>query len=148
MPAQLADTGLRMIPRHITDKLAVAPQIEPEDMATLAQAGFTTVIANRPDSEVEASHRSDVMASRAAEAGLDYHYLPIVPGQLGPDEVQQFRDIIDNAAGPVLAYCRSGTRSTTAWALGQAGQRPAGEIVEAARQAGYDLSHLAPLLRR
>lgn len=136
-----------MIPRHLTEKLAVTPQIDPEDMAALAQAGFTTVIANRPDSEVESSHRSDAMAGHAAEAGLDYHYLPIVPGQLGPDQVQQFRDILDNAPGPVLAYCRSGTRSTTAWALGQAGQRPASEIVEAARQAGYDLSHLAPLLR-
>lgn len=136
-----------MIPRQLTDKLAVAPQIDPEDFATLAQAGYTTVIANRPDSEVEAFHDSQSMASHAARAGLDYHYLPIEPGQLGPAQVAQFRDILDKAPGPVLAYCRSGTRSTTAWALGQAGQKPAGEIVEAARQAGYDLSHLAPLLR-
>ena len=51
------------------------------------------------------------------------------------------------STGPVLAYCRSGTRSATAWALGQAGDRPADEILTAGRNAGYDLSHLAPMLR-
>jgi len=136
-----------MTPRQLTDKLAVTPQIDPEDFATLAQAGFTTVIANRPDSEVEPSHGSDLMARCAAQAGLDYHYLPIVPGQLGPEQVERFLEILDSAPGPVLAYCRSGTRSATVWALGQSGRKPASEIVEAARQAGYDLSHLAPILR-
>ena len=136
-----------MDPRQLTDTLAVAPQIEPEDFDALAQAGFTTVIANRPDSEVDPSHQSAAMAERAAQVGIAYHYLPIVPGQLGPDQVQRFRAILDEAEGPVLAYCRSGTRSATAWALGQSGSRPAREIVEAARQAGYDLSYLGPMLR-
>ena len=125
-----------MNPRHLTSGIAVAPQIEPDDFDALAQAGFTTVIANRPDAEVEPTHRSEVMAERAAQAGLVYHYLPIVPGQLGPDQIERFRAILDGSPGPVLAYCRSGTRSATAWALGQAG-----------RNAGYDLSHLAPMLR-
>lgn len=136
-----------MTPRHLTPDLAVAPQIEPEDFDALAQAGFATVIANRPDAEVEPAQRSDVMAERAAKAGLAYHYLPIVPGQLGPDQIERFRQILDNSPGPVLAYCRSGTRSATAWALGQAGDRPADEILTAGRNAGYDLSHLAPVLR-
>lgn len=136
-----------MPPRQVTDRFAVTPQIDPEDIAALAQAGFTTVIANRPDAEVDPSHRSEAMAGQAARAGLEYHYLPIVPGQLSPEQIETFGEILDNAPGPVLAYCRSGTRSITAWALGQAGKKPAGEIIEAARQAGYDLSHLAPLLR-
>lgn len=136
-----------MTPRKLTDKLAVTPQIDPEDFTMLAQSGYTTVIANRPDSEVEPSHHSDRMADHAARAGLAYHYLPILPGQLGPEQVGRFREILDQAPGPVLAYCRSGTRSATVWALGQTGKRPAGEIVETARQAGYDLSHLAPLLQ-
>lgn len=136
-----------MTPRHLTPDLAVAPQIEPEDFDALAQAGFATVIANRPDAEVEPAQRSDVMAERAAKAGLAYHYLPIVPGQLGPDQIERFRQILDNSPGPVLAYCRSGTRSATAWALGQAGDRPADEILTAGRNAGYDLSHLAPVLQ-
>ena len=137
-----------MNPRHLTPDLAVTPQIEPDDFDALAQAGFTTVIANRPDAEVEPTHRSDVMAERATRAGLTYHYLPIVPGQLGPDQVARFREIMDSSPGPVLAYCRSGTRSATAWALGQAGDRPADEILSAGQSAGYDLSHLGPMLRR
>lgn len=135
-----------MDPRHLTPDIAVAPQIEPDDFDALAQAGFTTVIANRPDAEVDPLHSSTVMAERAAQAGLAYHYLPIVPGQLGPDQVERFREIVDNSPGPVLAYCRSGTRSATAWALGQSGERPADEILTAGRNAGYDLSHLAPML--
>lgn len=136
-----------MTPRHLTPDMAVAPQIEPDDFKALAEAGFTTVIANRPDSEVEPSHRSDVMAQRAAQAGLAYHYLPIVPGQLNPDQIRQFHEIVEASSGPVLAYCRSGTRSATAWALGQSRVRPADEILAAGRNAGYDLSHLAPMLR-
>ncbi|MBB1492245.1 MULTISPECIES: TIGR01244 family sulfur transferase [unclassified Paracoccus (in: a-proteobacteria)] len=136
-----------MPPRQINECFAVTPQIDPEDLSALAQAGFTTVIANRPDAEVDPPHRSAAMAGHAAQAGLDYHYLPIVPGQLGPEQIEKFSEILDNAPGPVLAYCRSGTRSITAWALGQAGKKPVGEIIEAAQQAGYDLSHLAPLLR-
>jgi uncharacterized protein (TIGR01244 family) len=133
--------------RQLTPEISVMPQIEPEDLPALAQAGFTTIIANRPDAEVGPSHQSKLMAHLAAEAGLSYHYLPVTPGQLNPDQVERFRDILDNAAGPVLAYCRSGTRSATMWALSQAGERPGDEILDAARRAGYDLSHLAPALR-
>lgn len=132
--------------RQLTPDLSVAPQIEPEDMRRLAEAGFTAVVANRPDSEVGPSHQSARMAELAAEAGLDFHYLPILPGQLGPEQVRALREILDGAQGKVLAYCRSGTRSTMAWALGQAGRRPAAEIMQAAARAGYDLSDLIPAL--
>ena len=66
----------------------------------------------------------------------------------GDDDVEAFRSALRGMPGPVLAYCRSGTRSATAWALGQAGDRPADEILSAGRSAGYDLSHLGPMLRR
>ncbi|SEH91171.1 TIGR01244 family sulfur transferase [Paracoccus alkenifer] len=130
--------------RQLTDDLAVAPQIEPEDIRRLADAGYTTVIANRPDSELEPSHHSRRMAELAAQAGIAFHYVPIMPGQLGPEQVQALRDIVENAEGKVLAYCRSGTRSTMAWALGQAGRRPTRDIMQAAASAGYDLSDLIP----
>ena len=132
--------------RPLTPDLSVAPQIEPEDMRRLADAGYTTVIANRPDSEVEPSHRSARMAQLAAEAGLEFYYVPIMPGQLGPEQVAAQRDALEKSRGKVLAYCRSGTRSTIAWALGQAGRRPAAEIMQAAARAGYDLSDLIPAL--
>lgn len=136
----------RMTPRPLTDKLSVAAQIDPRDFSAIAEAGFTTVISNRPDSEVEPHLSSASMAHQAAQAGVQYHYLPVVNGQLDPRQVERFREILETAPGPVLAYCRSGTRSAMVWALGQAGKRPAEEIVEAARQAGYDLTHLTAML--
>lgn len=133
--------------RQLTAELAVSPQIDPEDLQQLAQLGFTAVIDNRPDSEIGESHQSHRMAASAADAGLAFHYLPIEPGGLGPAQVRQLREIISATDGKVLAYCRSGTRSVMAWALGQAGDQSASEIIEAAAQAGFDLSHITPLLR-
>lgn len=126
--------------RVLTPQLSVAPQIDPEDLATLAAQGYVAVIANRPDAENPPSHQSAAMAEAAARAGLSFHYLPITPGQLTPELAEQFNAALAQSGGRVLAYCRSGTRSTSAWALGQAGKRPAEEILRMAAQAGYDLS--------
>ena len=57
--------------------------------------------------------------------------------------VEKTREVLEGSTGPVFAYCRSGTRSTTLWALSQAGEAPADEIISAAANAGYDMSHLA-----
>lgn len=132
---------------HLIDGLAVSPQIAPEDVAPLAEAGFTTLVDNRPDVEVGADLASNRMAALAAEAGLDFHYLPVSPGGLTPDTAARFRQILDAAPGPVLAYCRSGTRSAHLWALARAGQIPAERIIAAGAAAGYDLSGLVRALR-
>lgn len=133
--------------RQLSDRISVAPQIEPADLSRLAEAGFTTVIDNRPDVEIGVPLGSEVFADAARAAGLDFHYLPIVPGQMTADLVQDFAAVLDGAPGPVLAYCRSGTRSAHAWALGQAGRMSAEEIIAAGARAGYDLSGLGPYLR-
>lgn len=134
--------------RPLTDTLTVAPQIEPEDMATLAAAGCRTVIGNRPDDEVAAHLSSARMAEAAAAAGMRFHYLPFSPGGITPALVTDFGRALDEAEGPVLAYCRSGTRSTMLWALSQAGRMPVDEILSTAAGAGYDVSQLVPMLRR
>lgn len=131
----------------LTDQLSVSPQIEIEDLPQLAAAGFAVVIDNRPDSEIGADLSSARMAEAAAAAGLAFHYLPVVPGQMTADLVRQLTGIVDATEGKVLAYCRSGTRSATAWALGQAGRRPGQDILRMAAAAGYDLSGIAPYLR-
>lgn len=133
--------------RQLTRDLAVAPQIDPDDLSALAQAGFRVVIDNRPDTEIGPEQSSARMADAAAAAGLDFHYIPFIPGQLTPQIVQQFAEALASE-GPALAYCRSGTRSATLWALSQAGQRPADEILRTAADAGYDLGNVAPLLTR
>lgn len=134
--------------RQITQAYAVSPQIDPEDMATLAAAGFTTVIDNRPDAEIPPSHHAHVMQTHAEAAGLAFVVLPVTHDTLNTTTVAAQNEAIAAATGPVLAYCASGTRCTIIWALGQAGSMPADEIVAAAANAGYDLSGLRPQLDR
>ncbi len=132
--------------RRLTPEFAVAPQIEPEDLAEAAAMGFRTLINNRPDEEIEDQLQSAAMAKAAAEAGLAYHHLPYYPGMLTEELADAFSEVMKTAEGPVLAYCRSGTRSSHLWALDQAGQMPTDEILRRAAEWGYDHSGLAPLI--
>ena len=133
--------------RYLTPDFAVAPQIALEDVAEAARLGFRTLINNRPDEEVDADLSDAAMQAAAATAGLAYVHLPYHPGALTPDLIAGFEAALARADMPVLAWCRSGTRSSHLWALSQSGQRPLEEILEAARTAGYDLSALVPMLR-
>lgn len=131
--------------RPLADGYAVAPQIEPADMPAIAAAGYALVICNRPDAENPPERGMDRMAAAAAEAGIGFEALPVTHGTL-PGAVEAHRAAIQGAGGPVLAYCASGTRSTVLWALGQAGTRPADEIVADAARAGYDLAPMRAAL--
>src|SRR5580704_8443644 len=130
--------------RKVTDGYTVAPQISPADLATAAQQGFTLVINNRPDGESPDQPSSAEMAAAARAAGLDYLYNPVRGGP-GPEQVAAQAEAVAAAKGPVLAFCRSGTRSIITWSLGQAqsGARPRDELVRLGAAAGYDL---APVL--
>jgi len=127
---------------EITPNYAVAPQIEPEDMPDLAEAGFTRIISNRPDSEVPPELQSTAMAAAAAAAGLEFVYIPIDNGGMTPEIVAEHTAAMATAHGPVFAYCRSGTRSSVVWALSEAGKRPTDEILSATAEAGYELGGL------
>jgi uncharacterized protein (TIGR01244 family) len=128
--------------KRINDQVSVSPQISPDDLPTLKAAGFTTIINNRPDGESPDQPSSATMQAAAEKVGLTYHYIPLGREGVSPRMVEDTKAALEGSNGPVLAYCRSGTRSTTLWALSQAGERPAQEIVDAAQHAGYDMSHL------
>lgn len=132
--------------RQITDTYSVSPQLAPTDMAALAQAGFTTVICNRPDAENPSPLQAAAMQAAAEAAGLDFVFNPIIGGQMTMDNVEEQRDAIDAAQGPVIAYCASGNRSTLCWALGQAGDIPTDEIIARGEAWGYQLQWLRPQL--
>ena len=103
-----------------TEHFATAPQISPQDMAAIAAHGFHTVINNRPDGEGGPDQpTSQAMAQAAQAAGLAYHYLPVISGQITPEQVAEFAALVNTAPGPVLAFCRSGARSTNIWRRGQ-----------------------------
>jgi uncharacterized protein (TIGR01244 family) len=127
--------------RSVTPDFAVAPQISLQDFAELAAAGFKRVISNRPDAEVPPALSSATMAAAAQAAGLDYVYVPVV-GMPSAGAVEAIFAAVQDADGPVLAYCRSGTRSITAWAIGQAqhGAAAPDALIALGRDAGYDLS--------
>lgn len=134
--------------RRINDDISVAPQIAPEDMAAIAELGFKTVINNRPDGEAPGQAPDAVMRAAAEEAGLEYRFVPAISGQLTKQNVEDFASTLSDVEGPVLAYCRTGTRSTTLWALSQAGKKPADEIIGQAAGAGYDLAPLRRALEK
>lgn len=129
--------------KRINDRVSVAPQIQPEDIAAIKAAGFTTIVNNRPDGESFDQPAGDVIKAAAEAAGLSYHAIPLGREGVSSRMVEETKQVLEGSAGPVLCYCRSGTRSTTLWALSQAGEMPADEIIAAAGQAGYDVSHLA-----
>ena len=132
--------------RKIDETISVTPQILPEELAELAALGFRSVIANRPDGEDAGQPTQDQIARAAAEAGLDFRFIPVRPGGLTPELVAEFGQAMDDLPGPVLAYCRSGTRSATIWALSQSGLKSRDEILAAGAHAGYDLRGIASML--
>jgi uncharacterized protein (TIGR01244 family) len=130
--------------RRVTDSLSVSPQVTEADMARAAAEGFVLVINNRPDGEDPDQPSSATMEAAARAAGLDYLYAPVRGGPT-PDQIEAVRAAVEAADGPVLAFCRSGTRSIVTWSIGQA---LAGEdretLVNQGLQAGYDLSGVLP----
>jgi uncharacterized protein (TIGR01244 family) len=131
--------------RPVAEGFIVAPQIDLEDLEAAAAAGVVLVINNRPDGE-EPGQPASAEVARAADAlGLAYRHIPVRGGP-GPVEVETMRAATSGAEGPVLAYCRSGTRSILTWALGQAvsGERTRAELVALGQAAGYDLDRMLP----
>ena len=131
--------------RRVTDQLSVAPQITLADLATAAAQGFKLVINNRPDGEDPAQPSSAEVEAAARAAGLAYAYAP-VRGAPTREQVETERTILDEHPGPVLAFCRSGTRSINTWSLGEleSGERTRDELVKLGEAAGYDLSTVLP----
>jgi uncharacterized protein (TIGR01244 family) len=133
--------------RTIDETISVAPQIRPEDVAGIAAAGFTAIVNNRPDAEEADQPDAAAIEAAAKAAGLSYTAIPVSPGGLGPAQVEAMAALLAATGGPVLAFCRSGTRSCNLWALAQAsiGSDPA-ELTAKAAGAGYDLSGIRPVL--
>lgn len=132
--------------RRVTDAFAVAPQITEADVAAIAAAGYKTIVANRPDGEGGIDQpRMGAIRATAESLGLVFVALPF-SGAPTPDIVERMAHILNDAPQPVLAYCRTGTRSITAWALMHSGQGAGEDVIDAAACAGYDLSGVRELL--
>lgn len=133
--------------RHLSPTYAVSPQIGVNDIAAIADAGFTTIICNRPDTEIPPSHHAAEIEAAANEAGLTFVVIPVTHHGLNMEMIADQKVAIDRSKGPTLAYCASGTRSSIVWAFGQATEMPADDIIAATHTAGYDLDGMRPQLQ-
>lgn len=133
--------------RTLDDRVSVAGQIGPAEVAEAARRGFAAIVNNRPDGEQPGQPEGAAIAAAAQAAGLAYHAIPVDHSGFDDGQVGAMRTVLAEAAGPVLAFCRSGTRSTYLWALARArmGDDPATLAAKAAA-AGYDPAPLRALL--
>jgi uncharacterized protein (TIGR01244 family) len=131
--------------RRVTDQVSVSPQISLAEVDEAAREGFRLIINNRPDGEEPGQPPSREFEAAAAAAGLAYVHIPVRGGP-SHEQVESQRKVIAEADGPVLAFCRSGTRSIVTWAIGEAlsGARERDELIRLGRDAGYDLSGALP----
>ena len=137
-----------MIFKKLSDTLSVAAQLSPADLKDAAAAGYRSILCNRPDGEggPDQPQFGDIEAAALA-AGLSVAYQPVVSAAMKDEDGAAFARIVEGLPKPVLAYCRTGTRCTYLWALGEA-QRGADphHLVNLASGAGYDLTGLGPKL--
>ncbi|MGN6819214.1 MAG: TIGR01244 family sulfur transferase [Sphingomonas sp.] len=133
--------------RKVDDSISVAPQISVEDVAAIKAAGFTAIVNNRPDDEEAGQIPGDAIRDAALAAGLTYTAIPITHAGFSYPQIAAMAEVLAGAEGPVLAFCRSGTRSCNLWALAQARNgADADALIEKGAGAGYNLDGLRPLL--
>ena len=102
---------------RLSDHYSVAPQIKPSDIKFFAEQGFTIVICNRPDGEDPGQPTADSIRAACEEQGIAFHMIPMSGRWVSEDTVDRFLAVMQQADGPVLGYCRSGTRSAILWQM-------------------------------
>lgn len=133
--------------RKLTENVFVSPQLTLEDVEAAAASGIAVIVNNRPDGEDPDAPQGADIAAAAAAAGLNYVAIPITHAGFSEPQVNAMIAALEQAEGPILAYCRSGTRSTFLWALAAAKQGEDPEaIARAALQAGYDISPIRGMI--
>jgi sulfide:quinone oxidoreductase len=134
-----------MIFKEVAPGFYVYGQMTRDDVAEAAEHGIRKIICNRPDGEAHDQAPSEEIAKAAAEAGMGFSYVPLAPGSLTDSLIDEFAEAC-KADGPVLAYCRSGMRSVTLWALNRVADHTVSDVMLAAHNAGYDLEGVMPML--
>jgi sulfide:quinone oxidoreductase len=124
---------------QLSPALSVSAQILPGQLAALRQAGFLSVICNRPDGEGSDQPLFADIEREAQAQGMQARYLPAEQGKVSDGQGAAFGELLAQLPKPVLAYCRTGMRSTTMWALAQSSSQPLPQIVAAAKKAGFDM---------
>ncbi|WP_204138134.1 TIGR01244 family sulfur transferase [Halomicronema sp. CCY15110] len=137
-------------PRTLANDFSVSPQLVATDFAELAAAGYKTVINNRPDGEEPGQLAASEAQQLAQEHGLNYVHIPVKIPELTTTIVDQFSAALTDNPGPILAHCKSGTRSCVLWIMATAKQNimPLEELMQCTAQGGYDLTRMRPLIEQ
>ena len=133
--------------RRLSDRVFASEQIGVEDVAQAAAQGITLIVNNRPEDESADQTPGATIAQAAAAAGIAYRVIPITHAGFSDGQVSAMADALSAAEGPVLAYCRSGTRSTLLWALAEASRGVSPHaLAAAAAAAGYDVTPVRAIM--
>lgn len=132
--------------KSLSPDLSVTEQVTPEQIRAAKATGFRAIINSRPDREEAGQPLSAELEAAAKAAGLDYYYIPVIPSQFGDAQIEAFCDAAGSCRKPALAFCKSGMRAISLWALSQAGRLTTDEILRQAGACGYDLTSLRPQL--
>lgn len=130
----------------LSDDYSVSPQIEVCDVPSIIQAGFKSVICNRPDQENPEPRQIEAIKAAVEAAGMEFAENVFDPSSFGPDKIERQAELLAQLPSPVFAYCASGNRCSIVWAFAQAGRIATDTILDATTQAGYQLAHLRPQL--
>ena len=125
--------------RPLSPDLSVTPQIAVADVADLAARGVKSIIGNRPEGEAPDQPDWSSLVAEAERHGMSARQIPVVPGQIGPEDVERFAEALRDLPTPIAAFCRTGTRSAMLWALANRDSLSVDERITAAAAQGYDL---------
>ena len=128
--------------KKISPFLSVSPQISAADVGILAGHGYRTIICNRPDGEADDQPDAAEIAAAALRHGIAFHHQPVVAGKVSDADVDTYAALLAQAEGPVLAFCRTGTRSISMWAMSEAHHLSTDAIMATASANGYELESL------
>ena len=135
-------------PKSLASGFSASPQVSPHELREAYAQGFRSLIVNRPDDEDAGQPSIATMREAALAAGLAFAAVPVRPGQISEQDVEQFADALGDMAGPTLGYCRTGARAATLWARANASRLGADAVISATAAAGYDLSSLRAQLEK
>ena len=130
----------------LSDTYSVSPQIDICDVPRIAEAGFKSVICNRPDQENPEPRQTGAIKAAVQAAGMEFAENVFDSSSFGPDKIEQQAELLAQLPSPVFAYCASGNRCAIVWAFAQAGRIATDHILDATSRAGYPLAHLRPQL--
>ena len=133
--------------KTVTQQLSVAPQLLPADIEAIKDMGFKSIVCNRPDGEGSDQPTFAEIQQEAEKYGIICQYQPVVSGKVTRQDADFFGDSIQTMPGPTLAYCRTGTRSITLWAMSAARSLGYEEILRLSQRAGYDLGGVVRRLK-